>query len=145
MLPNHIVIGISDNGQRVVVQPVHPFLSDMVQEIPLADLEQRGYDGAVRMLGVGILETLRVIHADTLTRYPGLLPPPADSPSVENIELAEKLSLIATNEPSPAYVQVIDSLMRVEAGKRRSNHPFMATWPKRRDLLLRLGSGTGAA
>lgn len=77
MLPHHIVIGISDDGQKLVVQPIHPDLPDAILEVPLADLERRGHDDAVKRLGTGILIALRTVFTgtDTLTPYPGVLPP----------------------------------------------------------------------
>jgi hypothetical protein len=79
MLPNHITIGISDDGQKVVFQPVHPLMPDVVpHEIPLADLEC-AIDRAPRNLGLATLEMLWVMHPDALAPYPGLLPPPIDA------------------------------------------------------------------
>jgi hypothetical protein len=145
MLPNHIVIGISDDGQKLVVQPVHPFLPDALHDVPLAEMERLGHDGAVKMLGTGILMALCAIFADTdtLTPYPGLLPPPEDSPSLEQIALAEQLAYIALQKQDVGYLPVIDDLMKVEPGKRASNHPFMASWPGQRELLERVNARLG--
>jgi hypothetical protein len=140
MLPNHIITGISDNGKKVVLQAVHPLMDSAVTDIDLAELENRGYDSAVATLGKFMLAVLRLIHPDALTPYPSLLALPEDSPSPEKIALAQRLAYIATTEHSAAYIPAIDDLMKVEPGRRESNHPFMASWPGKRAMIVKVAA-----
>lgn len=87
MLPNNITIGISDDGQCVAVQPVHPLLDHVLPHlIPLSELSQRGYEGSARMLGAGVLAALRLVHEDALAPYPALEAPLQDDPTFDAFE-----------------------------------------------------------